>query len=165
MKTFLEKYLAPKPGDIVDTAGAVVGQHEGIHNYTIGQRKGLGIAAPNPLYVVSLDVGRNQVVVGERDSVTASECTITRVNWVSIAAAEGPIKAEVQIRYRSQAVGATIVPVGRLPNLAIAVASDNAAGGTDRVKVIFDQPQFGVTPGQAAVWYESSGRVLGGRYH
>lgn len=153
MKTFLEKYLAPKPGDIVDTAGKVLGQHEGIHNYTIGQRKGLGIAAPNPLYVVSLDVGRNVVVVGERDSVTSLECSVSRVNWVSIAPIDGPIKAEVQIRYRSRAVGATIVPI----------ASENAAERRDnRVRIIFDEPQFGVTPGQAAVWYEDSGRVLGG---
>ena len=148
MKTFLEKYLAPKPGDIVDTQGKVLGQHEGIHNYTIGQRKGLGIAAPNPLYVVSLDVGRNQVVVGERDSVTAPDCTVHRVNWVSIEPPTGPIQAEVQVRYRSKGVKATIVPVGDVQDR--------------RVKIVFDDPQFGVTPGQAAVWYESSGRVLGG---
>ena len=149
MKTFLEKYLAPKPGDIVNTEGKVLGQHEGIQNYTIGQRKGLGIAAPNPLYVVSLDVGRNQVVVGERDSVTAPECTAHRVNWVSIAAPQSPIQAEVQIRYRSQAVGATIVPI-------------ESTDGTAHVKIIFDESQFGVTPGQAAVWYDTDGRVLGG---
>ena len=149
MKTFLEKYLAPKPGDIVDTEGKVLGQHEGIQNYTIGQRKGLGIAAPNPLYVVSLDVGRNQVVVGERDSVTAPECTVHRVNWVSIAAPQSPIQAEVQIRYRSRAVAATIVPI-------------DSTDGTARIKIIFDESQFGVTPGQAAVWYDVDGRVLGG---
>ena len=148
MKTFLEKYLAPKPGDIVDVEGNVLGQHEGIHNYTIGQRKGLGIAAPNPLYVVSLDVGRNQVVVGERDSVTAPDCMVHRANWVSIEPPSGPIQAKVQVRYRSRGVRATIVPMG------------DERG--ERVKVVFEEPQFGVTPGQAAVWYESSGRVLGG---
>ncbi len=156
MKTFLEKYLAPKPGNIIDTKGKVLGQHDGIHNYTIGQRKGLGIAAPNPLYVVSLDVGRNQVVVGERDSVTSRECNVHRVNWVSIAPPSGPIAAEVQIRYRSQAVGATIVPIAQ-KGLDESSLEDN-----HRVKVIFDEPQFGVTPGQAAVWYERCGRVLGG---
>ncbi|MEO1622506.1 MAG: tRNA 2-thiouridine(34) synthase MnmA [Cyanobacteria bacterium J06632_3] len=153
MKNFLDKFLAPKPGDIVNTDGKVLGQHEGIHHYTIGQRRGLGIAAPNPLYVVSLDVGRNQVVVGERDSVTSPACGVHRVNWVSMARPAGPISAEVQIRYRSQAVPATIVP------MAIAADSDD---GTDHVKVIFDEPQFGVTPGQAAVWYDREGRVLGG---
>ncbi|MEM6449152.1 MAG: tRNA 2-thiouridine(34) synthase MnmA [Cyanobacteria bacterium P01_D01_bin.105] len=153
MKTFLEKYLAPKPGDIVDTAGKVLGQHDGIHNYTIGQRKGLGIAAPNPLYVVSLDVGRNRVVVGERDSVTTADCTVSRVNWVSMAPASSPIKADVQIRYRSQAVGASVVPIA---------SEDADKAHTSRVRIIFEEPQFGVTPGQAAVWYDSSGRVLGG---
>lgn len=158
MKTFLEQYLAPKPGDIINTAGTVLGQHDGIHNYTIGQRKGLGIAAPNPLYVVSLDVGRNQVVVGERDSVTSPECNVHRVNWVSILPPSGPIAAEVQIRYRSKAVGATIVPIA-----AEASATDPEPNDrTGRVKIIFDEPQFGVTPGQAAVWYEKNGRVLGG---
>ena len=160
MKTFLEKYLAPKPGDIVDTKGKVLGRHEGVHNYTIGQRKGLGIAAPNPLYVVSLDVGRNQVVVGERDSVTAPDCVVHRVNWVSMTLPTGSIQVEVQVRYRSRGVKATVVPV-----------SSDAKGGLDasphemlgqRVKVVFDEPQFGVTPGQAAVWYDTSGRVLGG---
>ena len=149
MKTFLDKFLAPKPGDIVNTSGQVLGQHEGIHHYTIGQRRGLGIAAPNPLYVVSLDVGRNQVVVGERDSVTSSGCMVHRVNWVSIAPPANPISVEVQIRYRSQGVQATVIPT-------------NSVDGTGRVKIIFDEPQFGVTPGQAAVWYDSIGRVLGG---
>ncbi|MEL6779981.1 MAG: aminomethyltransferase beta-barrel domain-containing protein, partial [Cyanobacteria bacterium J06597_16] len=100
-----------------------------------------------------LDVGRNQVVVGERDSVTAPDCTVHRVNWVSIAPLTGPIQAEVQIRYRSRAVPATIVPIA---------SEEGAIHPGNRVKIIFDEPQFGVTPGQAAVWYESSGRVLGG---
>lgn len=164
MKTFLEKYLAPKPGEIVDTSGKVLGQHDGIQNYTIGQRKGLGVAAPNPLYVVSLDVGRNQVIVGERDSVTSPECSVHRVNWVSIAEPSSPIHAQVQIRYRSAAVGATIVPAA--PAVASVVASEEddslPANRLGRVKIIFDEPQFGVTPGQAAVWYEEDGRVLGG---
>ncbi|MGB7250854.1 MAG: tRNA 2-thiouridine(34) synthase MnmA [Phormidesmis sp.] len=160
MKTFLAKYLAPKPGDIVDASGQVLGQHDGIHHYTIGQRKGLGIAAPNPLYVMSLDVARNQVVVGERDQVTAPSCSAHRVNWVSIAPPTHPIQAEVQIRYRSEAVKATIVPIdAETPAKPIAETVDNR---DRRVKIIFDEPQFGVTPGQAAVWYEDSGRVLGG---
>ncbi|MEO0456240.1 MAG: tRNA 2-thiouridine(34) synthase MnmA [Cyanobacteria bacterium P01_A01_bin.114] len=147
MQTFLDKYLAPKPGNIVDTSGRVLGQHTGIHHYTIGQRKGLGIAAPNPLYVVALDVARNQVVVGERDSVHQPDCTVQRVNWVSIAPPLEPRSVMVQIRYRSPAVKATVIPITADPL---------------RVNLIFDQPQFGVTPGQAAVWYDDDGRVLGG---
>ncbi|MEM6349981.1 MAG: tRNA 2-thiouridine(34) synthase MnmA [Cyanobacteria bacterium P01_D01_bin.14] len=154
MQTFLDKYLAPKPGDIVDTHGRVLGQHTGIHHYTIGQRKGLGIAAPNPLYVVALDVGKNQVVVGERDSVHQPRCSVHRVNWVSIEPLRVPMPVKVQIRYRSPAVSATIVPVDP--------ADTNSTDPDSTVELIFDEPQFGVTPGQAAVWYDCTDRVLGG---
>lgn len=148
MQTFLDKYLAPKPGDIVDTEGRILGQHNGIHHYTIGQRKGLGIAAANPLYVVGFDRGKNHVIVADRCDAHWPDCTVQRVNWVSIAAPQEPIKVSVQIRYRSGAVGATLIPLG-------------TEGGADRVRLVFDEPQFGVTPGQAAVWYDGD-RVLGG---
>ena len=149
MQTFLDTYLAPKHGDIVDTEGRILGQHSGTHHYTIGQRKGLGIAAANPLYVVGFDMARNQVIVADRSDAHWPDCTVQRVNWVSIDAPQEPMAVSVQIRYRSGAVGATLVP---LP------AGDGAG---DRVRIVFDQPQFGVTPGQAAVWYDGD-RVLGG---
>ncbi|MEM9002465.1 MAG: tRNA 2-thiouridine(34) synthase MnmA [Cyanobacteria bacterium P01_F01_bin.86] len=152
MQSFLDKYLAAKPGDIVDTHGRVLGRHEGIHHYTIGQRKGLGIAAAHPLYVVAIDVGRNQVIVGDRASVNYPECTVHRVNWVSVASPTEPLKVTVQIRYRSPAVPATVMPI----------ASDETSGPIDeRIQIVFDEPQFGVTPGQAAVWYDGD-KVLGG---
>jgi tRNA-specific 2-thiouridylase len=144
MQGFLDQFLAPKEGDIVDQSGRVLGRHMGIHHYTIGQRKGLGIAAANPLYVVGLDVGRNQVIVGDREAVYFPECTVQRVNWVAIAQPEAPIPVEVQVRYRTKAIPATLFPL-----------SDN------RARIVFEEPQFGVTPGQAAVWYEGD-RVLGG---
>jgi tRNA-specific 2-thiouridylase len=144
MRAFLDKYLAPKPGDIVDTAGKVLGQHDGVHHYTIGQRKGLGIAAAEPLYVIELDAVNNRVIVGDRTKGTQGECTVNRVNWVSIAEPATPIRAEVQIRYRSQPVPVTVIP------------SEDS-----RVRLVFDEPQFSITPGQAAVWYEGD-RVLGG---
>lgn len=144
MQKFLDKFLTPKPGDIVDESGRVLGQHNGIHHYTIGQRKGLGIAAANPLYVVGIDAGRNQVIVGDRASGHQNECTVQRVNWVSIAPPTAPISASVQVRYRSPAVPATILPLEE-----------------GRVKIIFDEPQFSVTPGQAAVWYDGE-ILLGG---
>jgi tRNA-specific 2-thiouridylase len=150
MGQFLEKYLAPKPGDIVDTQGRILGRHTGVHNYTIGQRKGLGVAAAHPLYVVALDVGRNQVIVGDRASVHYPDCTVHRVNWVSAAPPTEPLAVTVQIRYRSAAVPATLVPL----------ATDDTVNGT-RVQLVFAEPQFGVTPGQAAVWYDGD-RVLGG---
>ncbi|MDJ0618562.1 MAG: tRNA 2-thiouridine(34) synthase MnmA [Calothrix sp. MO_192.B10] len=144
MRAFLDKYLAPKQGDIVDTEGKVLGQHDGVHHYTIGQRKGLGIAAPAPLYVIGLDAVNNRVIVGDRTKATQPECIVERVNWVSIAEPSSPIRAEVQIRYRSAPIPVTIVPLGNF-----------------RVRVVFDEPQFSVTPGQAAVWYEGE-KVLGG---
>ena len=146
MKDFLEKYLAPKPGDIVDQAGTVLGQHTGTHNYTIGQRKGLGIAAPHPLYVIDIDVGRNQVVVGDRQSAYDPECVVHRVNWVSVAPPTSPIHADVQIRYRSTAAPATLIPLNEQAT---------------RIRVQFAEPQFSITPGQAAVWYDGD-TLLGG---
>ncbi|MDX2243539.1 MAG: tRNA 2-thiouridine(34) synthase MnmA [Leptolyngbyaceae cyanobacterium bins.302] len=144
MRAFLDKYITPHQGEIVDQSGRVLGYHDGIHHYTIGQRKGLGIAHSEPLYVVALDTAKNQVIVGERDATLAPECTVQRVNWVSIAAPATPIRGEVQIRYRSPAVPATVIPL------------DNA-----RVRVVFDAPQPSITPGQAAVWYEGE-MLLGG---
>jgi len=150
MRAFLDKYITPQRGDIVDRSGQVLGHHEGIHHYTIGQRKGLGIAAAHPLYVIGLDAGRNQVIVGDRASAGCPECTVGRMNWVSIPEPKAPIRAEVQVRYRSPAV----------PVMAIPLASAAASTAT-RLKLVFDEPQFGVTPGQAAVLYEGD-LLLGG---
>jgi tRNA-uridine 2-sulfurtransferase len=144
MQSFLEQYLAPKPGDIVDCQGQILGQHQGIHNYTIGQRRGIGLSAAEPLYVVALDAGRNRVMVGSRAETHSSECTVDRINWVSIEPPTGPIKARVQVRYRSAAVPVTVIPT--------------AAGSA---RLLFEEPQFGITPGQAAVWYDDD-IVLGG---
>ncbi|NJM70424.1 MAG: tRNA 2-thiouridine(34) synthase MnmA [Scytonema sp. RU_4_4] len=144
MRAFLDKYLAPKKGDIVDTSGKILGQHDGVHHYTIGQRKGIGIAAAEPLYVIALDAVNNRVVVGDRTKVTQPECTVERVNWVSIAEPSTPIRAQVQVRYRSTPVPVTVIPL------------ENS-----RVRIAFDEPQFSITPGQAAVWYDGE-KVLGG---
>jgi len=144
MQRFLDQHIAPQQGDIVDTRGNVLGQHEGIHHYTVGQRKGLGIAAPEPLYVVALDAPRNRVIVGDRAAASQSECRLRDLNWVAIAAPSVPIRAEVQPRYRTPPVPATLIPEG------------------DRVKLVFDEPQFGITPGQAAVFYDSEVLLGGG---
>jgi tRNA-uridine 2-sulfurtransferase len=144
MRNFLDKYLAPKKGDIVDSTGKILGQHDGVHHYTIGQRKGLGIAAAEPLYVIALDAVNNKVIVGDRMKATESECTVQRVNWVAIAEPSSPIRADVQIRYRSSPVAVTVIPLE-----------------DSRVRLVFDEPQFSITPGQAAVWYDGE-KVLGG---
>lgn len=144
MRAFLDKYLAPKKGDIIDASGKVLGQHDGVHHYTIGQRKGLGVSAPEPLYVIALDAINNKVIVGDRTKATQPECSVERVNWVSIAEPSSPIKTEVQVRYRSKPVAVTVIPL------------ENS-----RARVVFDEPQFSITPGQAAVWYDGE-KVLGG---
>ena len=154
MRAFLDKYIAPQKGDIVDKSGRVLGQHDGVHHYTIGQRKGLGIAAPEPLYVIELDAGANRVIVGDRQLAVESDCNVQKVNWVSVAPPIAPIRASVQIRYRSQPVPATIIPVE-------SSEADEKASGT-RVKVIFDEPQLSITPGQAAVWYDGDVLLGGG---
>ena len=144
MQSFLDKYINQREGDIVDLEGKVLGKHQGIHHYTIGQRKGLGIAAAEPLYVVKLDAVMNRVIVGDRHAGGRLECNVNRINWVSIAEPTTPIRAEVQIRYRSRPMSVNIIPL------------ENS-----RARLIFDEPQFGVTPGQAAVWYDGE-TLLGG---
>jgi tRNA-specific 2-thiouridylase len=144
MQTFLDQFITPKAGEIVDLEGKILGHHQGVHHYTIGQRKGLGIAAAEPLYVVQLDPVMNRVVVGSRESAGSNHCFVDRVNWVSIPPPTIPIAAEVQLRYRSVPVPVQIVPL---------------AG--DRLHLIFDEPQFGITPGQAAVLYDGE-MLLGG---
>lgn len=156
MQAFLDQYIQPRAGEIVDRSGQVLGTHQGVHHYTIGQRKGLGVAAPQPLYVVGLDVAMNQVIVGDRDSALTQECFVQRVNWVSQAAPTTPVRAEVQVRYRSEPVGVTVVPLTEF-----GTETDPAAPIASRVQLIFDQPQFGITPGQAAVWYDGE-ILLGG---
>jgi tRNA-specific 2-thiouridylase len=150
MRAFLDKYITPLKGEIVDQNGRVLGEHDGVQHYTIGQRKGLGIAWTEPLYVIGLDAVRNRVIVGDRTAAAQSECSVSRVNWVSIAPPSSPIRAQVQIRYRSHPVPVSVIPLS---------PSDDQ--NVSRVKLIFDDPQFGITPGQGAVWYDGE-ILLGG---
>ena len=145
MKQFLDKYISQKEGEIITADGKILGSHTGIHHYTIGQRKGLGIAYSEPLYVIALDSVKNQVIVGTRQEGGRSSCTLNRMNWVSIVEATSPIRAEVQIRYRSRPVKVTIIPL------------ENS-----RVKLNFDEPQFGITPGQGGVIYNGELLLAGG---
>jgi len=145
MGKFLDRYISQKEGDIVDLDGNVLGKHQGIHHYTIGQRRGLGVAAAEPLYVVKLDPVMNRVIVGNRTAGGRLECSVARVNWVSIPEPSVPIRAEVQVRYRSQPVPVNIIPL------------ENS-----RVRLVFDEYQFGITPGQAAVWYDGEVLIGGG---
>jgi tRNA-uridine 2-sulfurtransferase len=135
---------AIRPGPVVDTAGRTLGQHPGIHHFTIGQRKGLGISSPAPLYVVAIDAAARTVVVGSREQLLRKALHAARVNWIGGAAPDHPVRADVQIRYRHNAAAATIEPLG-----------------ADRAKVVFDAPQSAVTPGQAVVFYDGD-EVMGG---
>src|SRR5216683_5675552 len=103
--------LPEEEGDLVTTSGEVIGRHRGVHNYTVGQRKGLGVAAGKPLYVVELDRAANRVVVGDDAELRADVCEVRDVNWISFAVMEGPLRAAVKIRHRHEPAAATIVPI------------------------------------------------------
>ncbi|MDQ3010005.1 MAG: tRNA 2-thiouridine(34) synthase MnmA [Acidobacteriota bacterium] len=133
------------PGEIVTTTGEVVGLHQGIHRYTVGQRKGLGISAPQPIYVVQVDAKNNRVVVGSSDDLLKHEMTVTRVNWIAIEELIEPMRVSVKIRSRAEEAPASL--------------SKNEDG---TVQVTFDEAQRAVTPGQAAVFYHDDVVVGGG---
>lgn len=143
---FLRKELplAAVPGPITDTHGTLLGQHDGLLGYTIGQREGLGLALGHPVYVVERDQAGNRLVVGSREELLKRQCVLERVNWVSMEQPATPITAWVKIRSRHEPAEAKIAPTG--------------AGGA---VVTFSVPQPAVTPGQAAVFYDGD-RVLGG---
>jgi tRNA-specific 2-thiouridylase len=132
-------------GEIVTADGHVLGEHSGVHRFTVGQRKGLGIASREPLYVIQTDPASQRVVVGRNDDLLRESLIARDLNWVSTAYPPAPVRAEVKIRHRHIPASATLVPVP----------------GGDRVEVRFDEPQRAVTPGQGAVFYQGD-LVLGG---
>ena len=132
-------------GEIVDSRGRVLGRHGGVHRFTVGQRKGLGVAVGEPLYVIRTEPETQRVIVGRAGELLRSELIAREVNWVSISPIQEPVRAQVRIRHQHRAAPATLIPTG-----------DPA-----RVEVRFDEPQRAVTPGQAAVFYQRD-LVLGG---
>ena len=149
MQRFIDKHIKPKDGEIIHVSGKVLGTHNGIQHFTIGQRKGLGIAWPEPLYVKSLDKEKNVVYVADKSDLFKKEAIISNVNWVSIEEPEQEIEVEAQIRYRSHPVKGTLYPLRNLDN------------PTKAFKLIFEESQSSVTPGQAAVFYKEE-ILLGG---
>ena len=154
MRAFLDAHLPPKQGQIVLGDGTVLGQHDGIQHFTIGQRKGLGVAWREPLHVVRLDAAMNRVVVAPRAEAARDSCTVGAVNWLSIAAPQSPLELEVQVRYRSEPQRALLTP---LP----ATSDDVSGGRPHRCRLEFAEAQFSITPGQAAVFYRGE-TLLGG---
>lgn len=132
-------------GAIVRSDGRKLGEHAGVHHFTVGQRKGLGIATGEPLYVIATDPASQRVVVGGNDELLRKRFFVREVNWISIAGVDEPVRAHVRIRNKHAAAPATL----------------RAAGSPSRVEVEFDEPQRAVTPGQGAVFYDGD-LVLGG---
>jgi tRNA-specific 2-thiouridylase len=133
-------------GNIVRSDGTILGKHQGIEFYTIGQRKGLGISNPTPLYVNDLRSESNEVVVGDNDELYKTTCTISGINWVAIPEPANDFKADVKIRYLHKASPAIIKPLSR-----------------SKAAVTFKEPARAITPGQSAVFYYGD-IVLGGGF-
>lgn len=139
---FLNRHLGSRPGDIMDFKGRVLGQHQGLHLFTIGQRRGLGLSTGSPLHVIALEPLTNTVVVGPEEELYAPGCLVDRINLISPAWPEDGI--EVKIRSRHAGVACVVEPLAE-----------------GRARVRFASPQRSVTPGQAAVFYRGD-EVLGG---
>jgi len=151
-KKFLDAYLEEQgeaipdtSGELVSTSGEVVGRHEGIHNFTVGQRKGLGVATGSPLYVLEIRGDQRQVVVGGPEDLLSRTLRAKRLNWVAIDDLSEPLRVRTKIRHRHEAALSTV---------------ENCGG--DEVLVTFDESQRAITPGQAAVFYDGNVVVGGG---
>lgn len=132
-----------RPGTIENTSGQVIGRHDGLHRFTIGQRRGINCPAAAPYYVVRIDASRNCLVVGGKDELGTRSCRVDRINWIAPPPADA-INIMIRVRYRHSAVAATLIPIGR-----------------DRADIRFHEPEPAVTPGQGAVFYDGE-EVLGG---
>jgi len=151
-KQFIDAYLAEQgealpdtSGELVTTNGEVVGSHAGIHNFTVGQRKGLGIASGSPLYVLGISGQKRQVLVGDDRDLWSNTLRATRLNWIAIDELRHPLRVSAKIRNRHQPAPAVVEPVSG-----------------DKALVTFDEAQRAITPGQAVVFYQDDVVVGGG---
>jgi tRNA-specific 2-thiouridylase len=151
-KQFLAAYLEEQgarlpetAGELVTSSGKVLGHHEGIFNFTVGQRKGLGVSSPTPLYVLGIDATSHRVTVGADAELATCSLRARGLNWISIPELTAPMRVKIKIRHRHEPAWATLEPVG-----------------ADEVLATFDAPQRAVTPGQSAVFYEGDEVVGGG---
>ena len=150
-KQFIDAYLDEQgealpdtAGELVTAGGTVKGGHPGIHNFTVGQRKGLGLASPDPLYVLQIDPVSNRVTVGSEQELLSKTLVARQLNWISVDTLREPVRARIKIRHRHEPAWATL-----------------AMTGDDEVTATFDEPARAVTPGQSAVFYQGD-EVLGG---
>ena len=151
-KQFLTAYLEEQgerlpetAGELVASGGEVLGRHEGISNFTVGQRKGLGVSSPTPLYVLNIDPATHRVTVGADEELATRTLRARDLNWISIPELIAPMRVRIKIRHRHEPAWATLEPAG-----------------TDEVVATFDEPQRAVTPGQSAVFYDGDEVVGGG---
>ncbi len=145
---YLEEQGQPVPdssGDLVSTSGEVMGTHAGVHNFTYGQRKGLGVTSPNPLYVIQIDAASHRVTLGAESELNSPAFRVKDMNWISIPDLTAPMRVQAKIRHRHEPAWATLTPKGH-----------------GRALAEFDIPQRAVTPGQCAVFYEGVDVVGGG---
>ena len=156
-QTFLKAYLDEQDepmldssGELVTSTGEVVGRHAGIHNFTVGQRKGLGLTSANPLYVLKIHPASHQVTVGGEHELLTRELRANRLNWISIPELTEPIRVLAKVRHRHEPQPATLQP------------GEPEADGTPTAVALFDEPQRAVTPGQAAIFYQGDEVVGGG---
>ncbi len=148
-KDFLEKEggLKPEKGNIVDVNGNILGEHEGLYRYTIGQRKGLGISNSEPLFVVGFNKEKNELIVGEEKLLYKREVIIEDVNLLAIDEVKKPIRVNVKTRYTARESIAVVVPI---------------ENNNNELKILFDDEQRALTPGQSAVFYDEDGILIGG---
>jgi tRNA-specific 2-thiouridylase len=151
-KQFLAAYLEEQgerlpetAGEMVASDGRVLGRHEGIFNFTVGQRKGLGVGSPTPLYVLQIEPASRRVTVGAESELASPTLRAHRLNWIAIAELTAPMRVRIKIRHRHEPAWATLSPAG-----------------PDEVEAVFDEPQRAVTPGQSAVFYDGDEVVGGG---
>ena len=151
-KNFLDAYLAEQgdalpdtAGELVTTDGNVIGEHGGIHHFTVGQRKGLGVATGSPLYVIQIKGDTRQIVVGNQEDLYSRTMRVKKINLISMPELNEPMRVQAKIRHRHEPASAQL-----------------EVSGGDEMTITFDQPQRAVTPGQAAVFYDGDVVVGGG---